>query len=253
MGHLRNSLDLDTLLELRPTEIGKFCAGALDADILLEELEIDGPFALLRKRFCEFLDIGESTLTGWLKSQRVPQSAKVAYVLLVGMTMLQDEVNRLRQDAQDLKIVSDGETFQVVRFEVDETGVSIGSIVARDIPNVKTARVLAGSVKGFRMLQESRHVIEILLDTWGGEGNPSYTDYLQKFDVRIIKEIIATFEPDKWRELFGPIDSDLDDGKFLGEVERQQEARDSFEPDTTLERSSTSDDQSDAGSSRNHN
>ena len=49
--------------------------------MLLDELEEHGPFAPVRKRFCEFLSIGESTLTGWFKAVRVPRAAQVAYVL----------------------------------------------------------------------------------------------------------------------------------------------------------------------------
>ncbi len=247
MRQLEDYMDLDTLLELEPRKIGEFCVGVLDADILTEELEEYGPFAPLRKYFCEFLGIGESTLTGWLKAARVPQPAIVAYVLLVGMTKLQAEVKRLRQDAHELKIVQEGKTFQVVRFEDDETGVSIGQVVARDIPNAKTARVLAGSVKAFRMLQSTRYVIGEMLER---TENAQYIDHLQDLDTRIIKETLAAFEPDKWRELFGPVHLDGGIDELLGELDNRREARASVEPDTTLEGGSTSGGQDDAGASR---
>lgn len=247
MRQLDDFMDLDTLLELKPRKIGEFCVGALDADILTEELEKYGPFAPLRKYFCEFLGIGESTLTGWLKAARVPQPAIVAYVLLVGMTKLQAEVKRLRQDAHELKIVQEGKTFQVVRFEDDETGVSIGQVVARDIPNAKTARVLAGSVKAFRMLQETRDVIGENLER---ELNAQYIDYLQDLDTRIIEETLAAFEPNKWRDLFGPVHSDGDINKFFDELDNRQKARASFDPDITLEGGLTSGGQDDVGASR---
>lgn len=252
MRQLEDSMDLDTLLELKPRKIGEFCEGALDADILTEELEEYGPFAPLRKYFCEFLGIGESTLTGWLKAARVPRAAKVAYVLLVGMTKLQAEVERLRRDTHDLKhdlkIVRDGETFQVVRFEVDETGVAIGRIVARDIPNAKTARVLAGSVKAFRMLQETRDVISQRLESLESGGFSG--EHLQDLDTRIIKETLAAFEPEKWHELFGPVVRDGNIDEFLDELGRRSAARESVEPNITLESGSTSGGQDDAGASR---
>jgi|TARA_B100000315_G_scaffold255206_1_gene298021 hypothetical protein len=192
MRQLEDHMDLDALLELRPREIGEFCDSALDADTLVEELEEYGPFAPLRKYFCEFLGIGESTLTGWLKADRVPRTAKVAYSLLVVMIELQAEVNRLRRDTHELKIVRDGETFQLVRFETDETGVSIGGIVARDIPNVETARMLAGSPKAFPLLEEARDVISAMLDR---TENKEYIDYLEDLDNRIDKKKRAAFEP----------------------------------------------------------
>lgn len=259
MRELEEYMDLDTLLELEPRKIGEFCVGVLDADILTEELEEYGPFAPLRKDFCEFLGIGESTLTGWLKAARVPRPAIVAYVLLVGMTKLQAEVKRLRQDAHELKIVQEGKTFQMVRFEDDETGVSIGQVVARDIPNAKTARVLAGSVKAFRMLQETRDVIRQRLET-GEDGLPAeYIDHLHDLDTRISKETLAAFDPDKWRKAYGadryrdlpvPVHIDGDNDELLGELDNRQETRASVEPDTTLKGGSTSGGQDDAGASR---
>lgn len=245
MRQLEDHMDLDALLELKPREVGEFCEGALDEDILVEELEEYGPFT--RKSFCNFLGIGESTLTGWLKGGRVPRTAKVAYSLLVVMTELQAEVKRLRRDTHELKIVQDGETFQVVRFETDEKGVSIGSIVARDIPNAKTARVLAGSVKAFRLLQETRDVIGHELEM---AENAQYINRLKDLDTRIIKETLAAFEPDKWRELFGPVDLDVDIKEFLGELDNRQETLASVEPDITLEIGSTSGGQNDAEASR---
>lgn len=209
MRQLEDKVNLDALLELGPRAAGEFCEAALDADTLVEELEEYGPFAPLRKNFCEFLGIGESTLTGWLKEGRVPRAAKVAYVLLVGVNVLRAEVKRLRREAHELKIIQDGETFQLVRFNADETGVSIGKIVARDIPNAKAARVLAGSLKAFRMLQETRDIIAQMLER---TENTRYIEDLQDLDTRIIKETLAAFAPDKWHEFFRPPDlEELDD------------------------------------------
>ncbi len=202
MRQLEQALDLDSLLELDTLSVGQFCDDALNADALYEELEEYGPFAPMRKLFCQFLDIGESTLTGWLKSGRVPRPARVAYVLLVGLQTLQAEIKKLRQDAQELKIVDSGENFQLVRFDTDDTGVSIGRIVARDIADAKTARVLAGSLKAYRTLQETRYVIQVMLER---TDNTRFIDELKDLDNRIVGDTLSAFDPDKWRELFGPI------------------------------------------------
>jgi hypothetical protein len=233
MRQLEDYVNLNAFLELKPRAAGKFCEAALDADTLVEELEEYGPFAPLRKNFCEFLGIGESTLTGWLKSGRVPRTAKVAYVLLVGVNVLQAEVKRLRRDAHELKIIQDGGTFQVVRFDADETGVSIGKVVARDIPSAKTARVLAGSVKAFRMLQETRDVIADMLER---TENDRWIEYLQDFDTRIIKETLAAFEPDKYRELFRPFDlGEFTPDKIRERAEARADVEANIEAHITLE------------------
>jgi len=195
MGQLEGHVNLAVLLELEPREIGDFCDGALNAEILVDELEHDGPFAPFgRKSLCEFLGIGESTLTGWLKAERVPRAAKVAYVLLVGVIKLQSEIKRLSQEGQDPKILRDGEKFQLVRFETDETGVSVGKIVAREISDMKAARVLAGSLKAFRMLQETRDLIGDMLER---TDNSRYIKYLEDFDLRIRAEMFTAFEPER--------------------------------------------------------
>ena len=63
MRQLEEDLNLNVLLELKPVNIGDFCENALGTGTLIEELEEFGPFPL-RKDFCKFLGIGESTLTG---------------------------------------------------------------------------------------------------------------------------------------------------------------------------------------------
>ena len=225
-------MELDSLLELDAHSVGQFCDGALDADTLYEELEEYGPFAYGRKYFCQFLNIGESTLTGWLKAGRVPRSAKVAYVLLLALQVLQSEIKRLRQDAQELKIVDNGEHYQLVRFDTDDTGVTIGSIVARDIADAKTARVLAGSLKAYRTLQETQYVIQTTLEL---TENTRFIEELKDLNRRIVGDALSAFDPEKWRDLFGPINLPVEEIEpWVDEVHRRSEAIAGDEVDTSL-------------------
>ena len=232
MRQLAQTLDLDSLLELDALSVGQFCDDALDADTLFEELEEYGPFAHLRKHYCQFLNIGESTLTGWLKTGRVPRSAKVAYVLLLALQIFQTEIKRLRQDAQELKIVNNGESFQLVCFETDDTGVSIGRVVARDIADSKTARVLAGSLRAYRTLLETRYLIRTMLE-W--TDNTRFIDELNDLHKRIVGDTLSAFDPDKWRDLFGPINvPEQEVEAWLNEVHRRSGAIATDEIDTSL-------------------
>ena len=203
MRDLELEMKPDALLELTPHSIGEFADRAINAEVLLEELEY-GPFGPLRKDFCEFLGIGESTLTGWLKEDRIPRASKLAYALVVGMTVLQDEVRRLRSEAKDLKLLKDGEKYLVVRFETDDTGVAIGTVVARDIADAKTARVLAASYRAFSLLHEiwasERHGWET---NWESSANPWFRD----IQTRVLKEIVSAFDPDSWQPIFRTLDS----------------------------------------------
>lgn len=210
MGKLELELKPDALLELTPDSVGAFADRAICAETLPGELE-SGPF-FLRKDFCEFLGIGESTLTGWLKADRVPRSAKVAYALLVGMTVLQDEVRRLRRDTGNLKILKDGEHYlvvqfpsvDVVRFLADNADFSAGKladvmagkIVARDIADAQTAQKLAASSRAFELLKEVSSTLEDALDV-------VVEDFVRDDVTRVQNDISS------WRQAFGLMDPDL--------------------------------------------
>ena len=195
MRNLEIDVTLERILELSPSGMGEFCANALDAETLLQEFEL-GPF--VRRSFCEFVGVGESTLTGWLKADRIPQSAKAAYVLLVSMTVLQDEIRRLQTDAEDFKIIRDGETYQVVRFKADNAGIAVGKVVARDIADAKTARALASTRKAFRLLNEdTQGLIEEMFER---TEDPGLHEYLERLKHRIIETGLAVVDPEKYRE-----------------------------------------------------
>ena len=207
MSKLELELKLDSLLELTPDSVGGFADRLIDAGTLPEELE-SGPF-FLRKDFCEFLGIGESTLTGWLKGNRIPRSAKVAYALLVGLGVLQDEVRRLRQETGDPKVLKDGERYLVVQFPsvdvvrnvVDNPDVpagmvgeiAIGKIVARDIADARTARQLAASSRAFELLMEASAALE------------DARDYVEEpFARRDVARVQRTIS--SWWQAFGLMD-----------------------------------------------
>ena len=199
MRELDTHMAISSLLELSTGEIGEFCESALDVSTLLEELEDYAPFPLSsRKGFCEFLGVGESTLTGWLKEKRIPRMAKEAYVLANAFGELQKEVKRLRQEADDLKIIDDGGKFSVVQF-TESAGSMVGHIVARDIPNAKTARFLAASIPSFRLLQETKGVIIDMLER---TENPAYIRELERLQMEITKQTLKTFDPVTWLEVF---------------------------------------------------
>ena len=229
MRQLEGYLDLDTLIELEPGSVGEFCEGAVDADTLVDELEEYGPFAPVRRRFCEFLGIGESTLTGWMKAERVPRPAKVAYVLR-WVSQCCNRRSAASPGGSRTQCRGDGETYQLVYFDTDDTGAP-SQIVARDIADAKNARVLAGSVRAFRTLQETRYVIHQMLER---TENTRYIEELKDLDSRILKDTLSAFEPDKWREVFGPVGLDMDLDSYINELGKQSARRDTVEPDTSL-------------------
>ena len=119
-------LNLKDVMALQISEVGSYCERVLDMPTLLRDLGDSGRQG--RKRFCEHLGIGESTLSGWLKEQRVPRMAKEAYVLLKALLLLRDELTRLNEQKlrDDVVIVQEGDRFQLLRFRA-ESGGRVGS------------------------------------------------------------------------------------------------------------------------------
>lgn len=114
-----------------------------DPKLLKSELQGGGPMS--RKPFCEFMGIGESTLTGWLQSERMPQPAAVAYVLLLAAQQLQDQLTKLVKRQGEPRIIALAGKYAVVRFEESDVGESVGRIIASDISDLAEARKIAFS------------------------------------------------------------------------------------------------------------
>lgn len=185
-------LNLQEVMALQISEVGSYCERVLDLPTLMQDLI---EFTQGRKRFCEYLGIGESTLSGWLKEQRVPRMAKEAYVLLKALLLLQDELTRLNEQKlrNDVVMVQEGDRFQLVRFKADNTGALMGTIIARDISDQDTARILAGSTKALDTLAEVRNYqIEEELDSF------------KPLDYRILRDSLAAFGIEEWIKRFLP-------------------------------------------------
>jgi hypothetical protein len=200
---LWSELNVDEVTELKPREVASYCEKVLDAPSLIRELE-SGPKEA-RKQFCEFLGIGDSTLSGWLKAQRVPRMAKEAYVLLKTLLLLQDELKRIKEEQlRNVVIVQESGKYQLVRFITDKTGALMGTIMARDIPDEGAARMLAGSSKAFDTLQDFR---DVLIDIVGDGSEPDWEDASPSFkqlNYRILRGSLAALGFEEWEKRFLP-------------------------------------------------
>lgn len=158
---LRKKLPVHSISRLEPHKFGEFCEAHLTAETLVRELEEAGPFVRGgRKQFCEYLGIGESTLSGWLKEGRIPRQAKEAYVLLLLVLELRERLAATGRFDGDLKIVKHGETYQICRFVEHEDGALSIEVIADGIDNAKDARLLASATPAMRILEESIFSLE---------------------------------------------------------------------------------------------
>jgi hypothetical protein len=210
-----SELNVDEVLELKPHEVAPYCERVLDATTLSRELEaghLSSSFYLspqearaARKQFCEFLGIGDSTLSGWLKAKRIPRMAKEAYVLLKTLLLLQGEMKRIKEEQiRNVVIVQEGGKYQLVRFITDKTGALMGTIMARDIPDEGAARILAGSTKAFDTLKDFRDaLIEIVGD--GSELDwEDNSDSYKQLNYRVLRASLAALGFEEWEKRFLP-------------------------------------------------
>ena len=150
-----------------------------------------------QKAFGEFLGVGESTVAGWMKSGSFPDYAKRATLAAHYSNQYFRQLKDAKRDATRPKVVKDGDRYSIVRFKVDEVGVTIGEVLARDIPTKKAALVFAGGIRAWELLGETEHLINHELESM----DPEDSAWIQELKDEIGLERTRTFAHDKLLEL----------------------------------------------------
>jgi DNA-binding transcriptional regulator YiaG len=123
---LANLIKSEDIQGLTMAEAGSFAERLLSAERLKNEFD-EG---LRRKAFAEFLGIGESTLSVWLQSGRVPRMAALSYVLLVATQILAGKLKRREEAAADPVIVQTApDAFAIVEPASHNRGAEISRVV----------------------------------------------------------------------------------------------------------------------------
>lgn len=163
--------DLDASLALSRQQRADWCVRFIDeAEDLAAALEED--WATGRRGYCDFLGVGESTLSGWFKEDRVPRYAKLAWGLARLAEALTEELNRVKREARDPKIVRVTDSrYQLCQFSTDADGVVIGQVIADHIPSFQAAAQMVSARPALRQLQRAKAVIADMLER---TENPSY-------------------------------------------------------------------------------
>ena len=157
------------LEENDPMEIGFGNAGErMDATVTVEQvaehLERRDPFS--RREFCEFLGVGESTLSGWLSAGKIPKMAKVAFGLLITLHELKMRVEDQERAVELTPIpVQIGEEWALVKLELQGSGKPgtssadyLGKVLALGIEDRNTAVALAQGVRAIDVASEATDV-----------------------------------------------------------------------------------------------
>lgn len=195
---LINLLSLSAALELTALTAAEICDQAVGAGQLEASLDAGIPFS--RKSLCEFLGIGESTLSGWLKDGRVPRMAKNAIALLAAQKVLAAEVRRLSD--KDLRIVRAGDHYQVCELAEDDDGEIDGRVIADRIASIQDARLLASGRRALRVLERAQDcgVFEYAYDM---SENAPFLDGVRAAEAELESHALFVTDHAKWQTQFG--------------------------------------------------
>lgn len=150
-----------------------------------------------QKAFGEFLGVGESTVAGWMKSGSFPDYAKRATLAAYYSKKYFRQLTEAKRDVARPRVVKDGDHYLIVRFNVDEAGVTIGEIFARDIPTKKAALVFASGLRAWELLDQAEDVLDQEIEGRDEEDS----GWIQDLKDEILLERTRTFAHDELLEL----------------------------------------------------
>lgn len=219
-------LTLSAALELRPRTAAEICDDALDVEQLTDSLDAGQPFT--RKTLCEYLGIGESTLSGWIKEGRIPRMAKNAIVLLEAQQLLAHRVRHLEAQldaaANDLRVTRSGDSYQVCEYREDAEGEIVGRVIADRVATLEDARLLASGRRALRVLKkvEDSGVFDYVHDMSENEG---LLDDVMAAEREVEAHELFLTDYSKWQAKFGKraVQKRVDD--FLADLKPKQDPK----------------------------
>jgi len=151
-----------------------------------------------QKWFADFLGVGESTVAGWMKSAYFPDYAKRAAVAGYYAKKYYSQLRKAKRDATRPKVVKDGDSYAIVQIKVDEVGVSLGEVMARDIPTKNVALKFASSVRAWELLSKTKDMYDDELSI--NDDDDRSVDYLREHRDEIELELARAFGHDNLLE-----------------------------------------------------
>ena len=146
-----------------------------------------------QKSFGEFIGVGESTVAGWMKTGSFPDYAKRATLAAYYSNKYFRKLREAKRDATRPKVVKDGDRYMIIRLSVDEVGVAVGEVLARDIPTKNAALVFAGATRAWDLLKEAGQLINHEIESM----DPDDSEWIRELRDEIRLERGRTFHHDK--------------------------------------------------------
>ena len=140
MSQIEMSVSDHLLGDARMAELGDAC----EALLLGEEGKFDPErLDVRRKRFCQYLGIGDSTFTGWIQAGRIPRAAAIAIVLHRTLRQRQSRIRELTRERLEPRVVVMDGKFAICEFGESDRGEIEGRLVATGISDQAVAHDMA--------------------------------------------------------------------------------------------------------------
>ena len=129
-----------------------------------------------RGGFCKFLDVRESTLSNWLKEQKMPQYAKVAFGLMIALKRLQ-KIHKDFSDSVNTPVVIQLDS-EWALVEINQSEKPEGKVLARGFNTRGDAERVQKAMKAERLLTKS---LPMIMAGFQG-GNLAHKIYYEELD-----------------------------------------------------------------------
>ncbi len=189
---LAKRAELRRLLGARPRDLAKEAFG-LWPDEIWERLHDAGIYS--QKDLAAFLGVAESTVSGWLKEDRIPQVALLACLLLRLQTLAKEEIERLERLVRRPRIIREDDRFHLVAFDEKPGEWLYGRFIARDITDETTALLRARLDEIIEVLEFSEEIF-----WYNDEDNPDLRSFIRT--ARHISDLLLCFRNIKhWKHV----------------------------------------------------
>lgn len=149
---------------------------------------------LRRRDFCDFLGIGESTLSAWLQAGRIPQSAAIAYVMYSAMNTQSKKLNEMEMRPE---IIEDIDGYSVIVPNKD--GAGFRKIHRRGLSFSRA--VVEAEIKSPRVREALSNAAQIMADRTEHEG-----DFFSEAAAELEEIELLLSDPEEWIRKYRMID-----------------------------------------------
>ncbi len=184
--------ELRFLVEQKPHDLARY-ADILSVDDIYEIMEHEGLYS--QKDLAAYLGVAESTVSGWLKEDRMPRMARLACLLLKLKQLATKEMEYSDRCLRKPHIIRDDGVFHIVSLDEKPGEWLYGHFLVKGLENEEIALRYARSFEVDEILEKCADIIEDMMDR---TENVVYQERLCNIKRNINDIMLSWQETDEW-------------------------------------------------------